>query len=96
MMELELKKMYDTVASIHDEMFYLRERYRINETSSTSELFFLYFSLLFLFLFFLLDSDLQFDCSFGFTMSTRFDNYYRFFFYVKDLSSLIKHLTLEG
>lgn len=26
-MELELKKLYDTVASIHDEMFYLRERY---------------------------------------------------------------------
>ncbi|KAF3444794.1 hypothetical protein FNV43_RR14487 [Rhamnella rubrinervis] len=25
-MELELKKLYDTVASIHDEMFYLRER----------------------------------------------------------------------
>ncbi|KAB2610272.1 transmembrane emp24 domain-containing protein p24delta9 [Pyrus ussuriensis x Pyrus communis] len=25
-MELELKKLYDTVSSIHDEMFYLRER----------------------------------------------------------------------
>ena len=29
-MELELKKLYDTVASIHDEMFYLRERYKHN------------------------------------------------------------------
>ncbi|KAG8363826.1 hypothetical protein BUALT_Bualt19G0062600 [Buddleja alternifolia] len=26
LMELELKKMFDTVQSIHDEMFYLRER----------------------------------------------------------------------
>ncbi|KRH13540.1 hypothetical protein GLYMA_15G247000v4 [Glycine max] len=25
-MEFELKKLYDTVLSIHDEMFYLRER----------------------------------------------------------------------
>lgn len=25
-MELELKKLYDTVSSIHQEMFYLRER----------------------------------------------------------------------
>lgn len=25
-MELELKKLHDTVTSIHDEMFYLRER----------------------------------------------------------------------
>lgn len=29
-MELELKKLYDTVTSIHDEMFYLRERYKHN------------------------------------------------------------------
>lgn len=29
-MELELKKLYDTVASIHEEMFYLRERYKHN------------------------------------------------------------------
>lgn len=34
-MEVELKKLYDTVASIHDEMFYLRERYGKN-TSSVS------------------------------------------------------------
>ncbi|MBA0728469.1 hypothetical protein Golax_001365 [Gossypium laxum] len=26
-MEIELKKLYDTVAAIHEEMFYLRERY---------------------------------------------------------------------
>lgn len=26
-MELELKKLEDTIKSIHDEMFYLRERY---------------------------------------------------------------------
>ena len=26
-MEYELMKLHDTVASIHDEMFYLRERY---------------------------------------------------------------------
>lgn len=26
-MELELKKLHDTVASIHEEMYYLRERY---------------------------------------------------------------------
>lgn len=29
-MELELKKLFDTVTSIHDEMFYLRERYKHN------------------------------------------------------------------
>lgn len=27
MMELELKKLEDTIKSIHEEMFYLRERY---------------------------------------------------------------------
>lgn len=26
-MEVELTKLYDTVSSIHDEMFFLRERY---------------------------------------------------------------------
>lgn len=27
MMEFEVKKLFDTVTSIHDEMFYLRDRY---------------------------------------------------------------------
>lgn len=37
-MELELKKLEDTVKSIHDEMFYLRERYRfiLNSIYTTS------------------------------------------------------------
>jgi hypothetical protein len=29
MMELELKNLEDTISSIHEEMFYLRERYMI-------------------------------------------------------------------
>jgi hypothetical protein len=28
-MELELKKLEDTIKSIHEEMFYLRERYSL-------------------------------------------------------------------
>lgn len=62
MMELELKKMYDTVASIHDEMFYLRERYKINDTSSTRVNYSFSFSpFCFCFSYY---TDLQFDCSF--------------------------------
>lgn len=38
-MELELKKLYETVSSIHDEMFYLREReeemQELNRTTNT-------------------------------------------------------------
>lgn len=33
-MEFELKKLYDAVSSIHDEMFYLRERYNIMNSSA--------------------------------------------------------------
>ena len=38
-MELELKKLEDTVKSIHDEMFYLRSRYKNSGSFSVSTLF---------------------------------------------------------
>ncbi|XP_012448243.1 transmembrane emp24 domain-containing protein p24delta9 [Gossypium raimondii] len=50
-MELELKKLYDTVTSIHEEMFYLREREEemqaLNQ-ATTSKMFWLSFLSLFL------------------------------------------------
>ncbi|XVE85822.1 hypothetical protein DITRI_Ditri17bG0121900 [Diplodiscus trichospermus] len=50
-MELELKKLYDTVTSIHEEMFYLREReeemQELNK-GTTSKMFWLSFLSLFL------------------------------------------------
>ncbi|XP_058226307.1 transmembrane emp24 domain-containing protein p24delta9-like [Rhododendron vialii] len=50
-MELELKKMYDTVSSIHDEMFYLREReeemQRLNRATNSKMATFSFFSLMF-------------------------------------------------
>ncbi|XVE53185.1 hypothetical protein DITRI_Ditri02bG0183600 [Diplodiscus trichospermus] len=50
-MELELKKLYDTVTSIHEEMFYLREReeemQELNR-ATTSKMFWLSFLSLFL------------------------------------------------
>ncbi|XWS34136.1 hypothetical protein CRYUN_Cryun21dG0014300 [Craigia yunnanensis] len=50
-MELELKKLYDTVTSIHEEMFYLREReeemQELNQ-ATTSKMFWLSFLSLFL------------------------------------------------
>ncbi|KAJ7953856.1 Transmembrane emp24 domain-containing protein [Quillaja saponaria] len=49
-MELELKKLYDTVTSIHDEMFYLREREEEMQdlnTATNSKMFWLSFLSLF-------------------------------------------------
>ncbi|XP_057469655.1 transmembrane emp24 domain-containing protein p24delta9-like [Actinidia eriantha] len=50
-MVLEFKKMYDTVTSIHDEMFYLREReevmQQLNRETNSKMATFSFFSLLF-------------------------------------------------
>ncbi|KAL6968925.1 hypothetical protein U1Q18_047530 [Sarracenia purpurea var. burkii] len=50
-MELELKKLYDTVTSIHDEMFYLREReeemQQLNRATNSKMATFSFLSLLF-------------------------------------------------
>lgn len=50
-MEVELKKLYDTVKSIHDEMFYLREReeqmQRLNRDTTSKMASFGFFSLVF-------------------------------------------------
>ncbi|KAJ7974372.1 Transmembrane emp24 domain-containing protein [Quillaja saponaria] len=49
-MEFELKKLYDTVASIHDEMFYLREReeemQELNRATNSKMTIFSFLSLL--------------------------------------------------
>ncbi|KAL3819507.1 hypothetical protein ACJIZ3_005412 [Penstemon smallii] len=49
LMELELKKMFDTVQSIHDEMFYLREReqemQRLNRSTNSKMFWFSFLSL---------------------------------------------------
>ncbi|KAI5678981.1 hypothetical protein M9H77_09931 [Catharanthus roseus] len=51
MMELELKKMYETVQSIHDEMFYLREReeemQELNRSTNSKMAWLSFLSLLF-------------------------------------------------
>ncbi|XVF85886.1 hypothetical protein PTKIN_Ptkin17bG0153900 [Pterospermum kingtungense] len=50
-MELELKKLYDTITSIHEEMFYLREReeeMQMLNRATTSKMFWLSFVSLFL------------------------------------------------
>ncbi|KAL3631194.1 hypothetical protein CASFOL_024178 [Castilleja foliolosa] len=50
LMELELKKMFDTVQSIHDEMFYLREReeemQELNRSTNSKMFWFSFLSIL--------------------------------------------------
>ncbi|GER43777.1 transmembrane emp24 domain-containing protein 10, partial [Striga asiatica] len=50
LMEIELKKMFDTVQSIHDEMFYLREReeemQELNRSTNSKMFWFSFLSIL--------------------------------------------------